>query len=1132
MTNSKKNKKILKGLFVIGLMLFSIVPISAVGETNLNDSNLTDKLINNLSNGINSIYDYLPFNNKSKRSISLHSGDSIQSAIDNANSGDVIELDGGKYAGGIDVNKSNITIRAANNNLPIIERNDNNSIRESGFRISNVENITIEGLLIKDFENNYGGGICISCSSVNVINCTITGNKANNGGGIWVNDDGNNRVNIIGCDIYNNTAMGGMIQGGGIYTYGNTTIVNSSIHNNTARCGGGIFAYQTAILNSNITNNNAITGDGISGSSGGIEVGYNTTVTGCNIVNNTADGCAGGIGVEFINCDVKYNRIFSNNAPESKDARTCTDLSFNWWGDNNDPYISGKVSKEISSWMVLKFTANPNLISPNQPSKLLASLTYDNMGNYHDPKDVHIPDGLTVEFPNEKSELFNGSAQSIFNSSTPDLFNISCKVDNQIVSTSVKYSIKDVYVSKDGNDSNLGNSPNCPMQNINHALNSVSDNGTVVLMSDFNVTDTIFVNKSVTIKKWDDKSDKVFLDAMYKTRIMFINTGLNVCLDGLSFNRGNDSDGGGLLTVDSATHINNCNFSNNMALNKGGALLALESPVNSSESKKSSLLSFGGNSSRNSFSRILSRDSLGISQNFAESVSPVLDIKNSSFIGNWANQTSSAVFSTVQHVNLSSTNFTANLFTPFINVFYFNGHDLDVSDDVRFSPYYFANGSNIVGIYGCFEKMNALSNLSNLSMICYYQPNSTDIANYVRNNHSFTAYFPNKNVSVSLSTDMRNFTEGNGLLFTTNLDDILAYNENLNISTEYPGYHINGTKKIYTISEYVLTGIAIVLGIASAISAYLAAPAAVLPVPLLAPGGVPAPAPPAPPAGPGNAYKFGLATAVTGSISLILTIVDKEFEIIKDDVIINRVSTNDDDAYVGDNVTIDLSVTGPTREKTPISDGDYDISINNKNIDNVPFKDGKAKINHTVGIDPMYNMPERAVYAEFFQQQYKEPTYFKEYWYSYASDSHAVGWKRDTPVLWINMTPAVDPKVGDMVNITLNVSLLSNRTLSGKYMIELIENRNSTNYEVNFINGTGKIENYKILNSQKTDFIQCRFIQVDKYNEVLSNQLPFNSINETDLNSIFSLDNLFKRGDYSGLHSRCSFNSVKISNSN
>ncbi|GAA5819068.1 MAG: Pseudogene of Ig-like domain repeat protein [Methanobrevibacter sp. CfCl-M3] len=721
MTNGKRNKKILKGLFVIGLMLFSIVPISAIGgETNpnLNDSNLTDKISKYLSNGIKDIYDYSPFNNnKSKRSISLHPGDSIQSAIDNADSGDIIELEGGTYAGGIDVNKSNITIRAANpNNIPTIEQRDS-STKGSGFSISNVENIMIEGLLIKDFENNYGGGISIHDSSANVINCTITGNKAPEGGGIWVqNYDGSESthfVNIIGCNIYNNTAAEGrgMLQGGGIYTSGNTTtIVNSSIHDNTACCGGGIFAYETTILNSNITDNNAITGMGISGSSGGIEVGQYTIVTGCNIVNNTADGNAGGIHTGYSNCDVKYNRIFSNNAPESKDARTFTDLSFNWWGDNNDPYTSGKVNEPVSSWMVLNFTANPNLISPNQSSNLTASLTYDNYGNYHDPKDGHIPDGLIVEFPNEKLGLINGSAQSIFKSSTIDLINISCKVDNQIVSTSVKYSIKDVYVSKDGNDSNLGNSPNCPMQNINHALNCVSDNGTVVLMSDFNVTDTIFVNKSVTIKKWDDKSDKVFLDAMYKTRIMFVNTGLNVYLDGLSFNRGNDSDGGGLLTVDSATHINNCNFSNNTALNKGGALLALESPVNSSESKKSSLLSFGGSSSRNSFSRILSRDSLGNSQNFAVTVSPVLDIKNSSFFGNWANQTSSAIFSTVQHVNLSSTNFTANLFTPFINVFYFNGHDLNVSDDVRFSPYYFANGSNIVGIYGCFEKMNALSN--------------------------------------------------------------------------------------------------------------------------------------------------------------------------------------------------------------------------------------------------------------------------------------------------------------------------------------------------------------------------------------------------------------------------------------
>ncbi|MDR1819090.1 MAG: hypothetical protein LBR15_02445, partial [Methanobrevibacter sp.] len=177
---------------------------------------------------------------------------------------------------------------------------------------------------------------------------------------------------------------------------------------------------------------------------------------------------------------------------------------------------------------------------------------------------------------------------------------------------------------------------------------------------------------------------------------------------------------------------------------------------------------------------------------------------NSSFIGNWANQ-SSAVFSTVQHVNLSSTNFTANLFTPFINVFYFNGYDVNVSDDVKFDPYYFANGSNVVGIYGCFEKRNTFSNLSNLSMVCFYEPNSADIANYDKNNHSFTAYFPNKNVSVSLSTDMRNFTKENGILFSTCLNDTPILNETLDTSVEYAT--VDGNKQTFKILGYVSGGV-------------------------------------------------------------------------------------------------------------------------------------------------------------------------------------------------------------------------------------------------------------------------------------------------------------------------------------
>jgi hypothetical protein len=106
--------------------------------------------------------------------------------------------------------------------------------------------------------------------------------------------------------------------------------------------------------------------------------------------------------------------------------------------------------------------------------------------------------------------------------------------------------------------------------------------------------------------------------------------------------------------------------------------------------------------------------------------------------------------------------------------------------------------------------MNALSNLSNLSMICLYEPNSTDIANYDKNNHSFTAYFPNKNVSVSLSVDTRNFTEnGTGILFNADLDDTYTLNETVNMVVEY---EIDKKKRSYYIATAVFGGLAAILG--------------------------------------------------------------------------------------------------------------------------------------------------------------------------------------------------------------------------------------------------------------------------------------------------------------------------------
>lgn len=249
------------------------------------------------------------------------------------------------------------------------------------------------------------------------------------------------------------------------------------------------------------------------------------------------------------------------------------------------------------------------------------------------------------------------------------------------------------------------------------------------------------------------------------------------------------------------------------------------------------------------------------------------------------------------------------------------------------------------------------------------------------------------------------------------------------------------------------------------------------------------------------------AAGICGIVAWICHMFEDACKINKYDVKIDRVSTNDD-AYVVDNVTIDLSVAYTMQGNHPILDGNYNISVNNENIDNVPFKDGKAKINHTVGIDPTYNLPEKAVFAEFFQQQFKKPTNFKEYWYSHDKSSHTVYWKRDTPVLWINMTPS-DPKFGDKVNITLNASLLSNRTLpNGTYNITLQEDKQTPKkYSAVFTSGIGKIVDYQI-NTLGVDGIFCFFDKTNKYNEYRSNHLEFNVTsggNNNFLRSIFYL---------------------------
>jgi hypothetical protein len=121
-----------------------------------------------------------------------------------------------------------------------------------------------------------GGGIYASNGVVRLRDCTVTGNNAVLGGGIWVGNGtgGAGSLEVINSTISGNTA----IDGGGIGAYGmDVALVGSTLSGNSAANGSGLLTYPSAggthvrVTNSTISGNTAryVGGVGSSDTSGG-----------------------------------------------------------------------------------------------------------------------------------------------------------------------------------------------------------------------------------------------------------------------------------------------------------------------------------------------------------------------------------------------------------------------------------------------------------------------------------------------------------------------------------------------------------------------------------------------------------------------------------------------------------------------------------------------------------------------------------------------------------------------------------------------------------------------------------------------------------------------------------------------
>jgi hypothetical protein len=141
-----------------------------------------------------------------------------------------------------------------------------------------------------------GGGICNYGGTATVTACTLTGNQATDGGGLYSGSlTSTGTLTVSGCTVSGNSAVS---DGGGLYASGTVQVTGCTVTNNTALSGGGGVECgrgTVTLSGSTLAGNRA--GDSFllySGAGGGLHVGSRATstvtVTNCTIANNSAVG--------------------------------------------------------------------------------------------------------------------------------------------------------------------------------------------------------------------------------------------------------------------------------------------------------------------------------------------------------------------------------------------------------------------------------------------------------------------------------------------------------------------------------------------------------------------------------------------------------------------------------------------------------------------------------------------------------------------------------------------------------------------------------------------------------------------------------------------------------------------------
>ena len=258
-------------------------------------------------------------------------------------------------------------------------------------------------------------------------------------------------MKISNTTFTSNTANTDYGYGGAIYNTGSTIIDNCSFMDNNAIYGGAIYNYYDGILiitGTSFSNNSAVDGGAIYNYAGPL------TINNSSIINNNAiDG--GAIYEYFCNgpVNINFNQILGNiantgsaiyNGDGMFNGDGIVDASLNWWGSNADPSSSMYGSVNVMPWLVLTIVNNPYIIPNGGNSTITADLLHDSNGNYHDPSNGHVIDGIPISFNGTLGTLYttstliiNGQAQTLLTGNNLGAANITIIVDNQTLNTTI-----------------------------------------------------------------------------------------------------------------------------------------------------------------------------------------------------------------------------------------------------------------------------------------------------------------------------------------------------------------------------------------------------------------------------------------------------------------------------------------------------------------------------------------------------------------------------------------------------------------------------------------------------------------------------------------------------------------------